>query len=843
MKYFCCDSERRRSAVKAHPTLNGIDFVEVFDDADAPFSERQRTLFLNLLKNVSAGQLGPENFLIEGGERIRNIEVTEVSFAAMEPPPAEFNILALQVSEPGDFSTYTLRIVRALNDPRPLDGFDPILSAVDFSFKVACPSDFDCRRELVCPPEAKRPPDISYLAKDYASFRRLLLDRLAVLMPEWKERSPADVGIALVELLAYVGDHLSYQQDAVATEAYLNTARRRVSVRRHVRLVDYFLHNGTNARAWVQVRLGEDVPTLNLLRQPGERITQFLTRVPDQGQVLKHGERPHEAALLARPTVFEPVRDTTLYREHNEMQFHTWGNKDCCLPKGATRATLRGEFPNLRAGDVLVFLEVLGPNTGLADDADPGRRHAVLLTKVDSGLEDPLGDPDNPGSPPMPITEIEWHTDDALPFPFCISKPDFADVSVALGNIVLADHGLTIEEPLSPVPEPNPALVVTPAGSGDPCTLSRRMQLPARYRPRLQRAPVAHRDWNRLMLPVSAAAAMSRNPRTALPELYLNEAGSNARWEAKADLLNSSASAKEFVAEVEQDGRVYLRFGDDRFGSRPAAGTEFNATYRVGNGLAGNVGADTIYHIATDDPVIVSDLSAQVIERVWNPLPAVGGIEPETIEEARQNAPSAFRVQERAVTPEDYAEMARRCSLGIQRAAATFRWTGSWRTVFVTVDRMLGRPVDEPFKAELRNCLEKFRMAGHDVEVDSARPVSLEIEMRVCLKPGYFASDVKSSLLELFSNRILPGGRRGLFHPDNFTFGQPVYLSPLIAAAQSVEGVASLVITKFQRQGNDSEEGKQQGKLTFGRLEIARLDNDPNFPEHGVFRLFVENET
>jgi hypothetical protein len=134
-------------------------------------------------------------------------------------------------------------------------------------------------------------------------------------------------------------------------------------------------------------------------------------------------------------------------------------------------------------------------------------------------------------------------------------------------------------------------------------------------------------------------------------------------------------------------------------------------------------------------------------------------------------------------------------------------------------------------------------MAGHDVEVDSARPVSLEIEMRVCLKPGYFASDVKSSLLELFSNRILPGGRRGLFHPDNFTFGQPVYLSPLIAAAQSVEGVASLVITKFQRQGNDSEEGKQQGKLTFGRLEIARLDNDPNFPERGVFRLFVENET
>ena len=49
-------------------------------------------------------------------------------------------------------------------------------------------------------------------------------------MPAWTERNPADLGIALVEMLAYVGDALSYQQDAIATEAYLGTARRRVSV-------------------------------------------------------------------------------------------------------------------------------------------------------------------------------------------------------------------------------------------------------------------------------------------------------------------------------------------------------------------------------------------------------------------------------------------------------------------------------------------------------------------------------------------------------------------------------------------------------------------------------------
>src|SRR4029077_19199669 len=60
------------------------------------------------------------------------------------------------------------------------------------------------------------------------------------------------------ELLAYVGDHLSYYQDAVATESYLGTARRRISLRRHARLVDYVLHEGCNARAFVCIDTSRD---------------------------------------------------------------------------------------------------------------------------------------------------------------------------------------------------------------------------------------------------------------------------------------------------------------------------------------------------------------------------------------------------------------------------------------------------------------------------------------------------------------------------------------------------------------------------------------------------------
>jgi len=96
---------------------------------------------------------------------------------------------------------------------------------------------------------------------------------------------------------------------------------------------------------------------------------------------------------------------------------------------------------------------------------------------------------------------------------------------------------------------------------------------------------------------------------------------------------------------------------------------------------------------------------------------------------------------------------------------------------------------------------------------------------------------VETALLEVLSNCTLPDGRVGAFNPDNFTFGQPVFLSPIYELVQQTDGVESVNITKFQRQGIDSNVALEKGKLEVERLEIARLDNDPNFPEHGTLTL------
>ncbi|MEW6734493.1 MAG: putative baseplate assembly protein [Acidobacteriota bacterium] len=865
MIYFCCD-ERRRDAVQAHPVLNGIDFLEVLDDPSMPFEQRQRLLLVHFIKDLTAGSLKKENVHIEGGERIGNIKVTNVTINAMSSPPgSQANVLIVEVSEPGDFSTYTLHLVQDNKHSEPPTGFDPVLSTIEFSFKVTCPAEFDCKQEQTCPTEPAKQPEINYLAKDYASFRQLMLDRIATLMPNWKERNPADLGIVLVELLAYVGDYLSYQQDAIATESYLGTSRRRTSVRRHTRLIDYPMHDGRNARVWIQVRVNSNGNGVELKKSVDGKTTKLLTHIEGLPKLISQDSSIFEKALVARPQIFELMHNITLFEAHNEMKFYTWGARECCLPKGAVRATLHNRLPDLKEGDVLILQEVKGPQTGEREDADPSHRHAVRLKKVLLS-KDPLGGRfDIPATNnPVDITEIEWAMEDALPFPLCISARNdanfYEDVSVALGNIVLADHGMIITDepygrPFDPdrdtaslepyiVPSPNAVLTKVVPITGDRCQDSPVTLTPARYRPRLKQAPLTQAvsyDPDNKSISATAVIQLSiQDPlQIPLPFISLNEFGVSEPWLPKRDLLASDPNSKEFVVEIETDGTAYLRFGDNVLGSRPAPGAQFIATYRIGNGIAGNIGADTITHLVSSDPAIISDLTDPIIDEVRNPLPGQGGIEPETIEQVRQNAPSAFRKQERAVTPHDYEEVVKRCRSDVQRAAATFRWTGSWRTVFLTMDRLGGAEVDKDFEKDVRKCMERYRMAGYDLEVDAPHYVSLEIEMVICVKSNYFTSDVKGALLEFFSNRILPDRRRGVFHPDNFTFGQTVYLSSIIAAAQSLAGVDSVEVKKFQRQGIKSDKALKSGKLELGRLEIARLDNDPDFPERGVLNLIM----
>jgi hypothetical protein len=849
--------QNRRSKIMGHQDLTGIDYLEVRPD--------QHELHLHFIpstitdKETIPADIAPANIKIEGGVRISNIRVDQVVYPDPEKPgakPEEKNKLTIWVKEDGsqsegvgDFSTYTLSLVNVNN-------VDPLLSKIDFSFKINCPRDFDCKTDIICQTEGQDEPQIDYQSKDYASFRRLMLDRLAITMPGWKERNPADLGIAIIEVLAYAADHLSYYQDAVATEAYLGTARRRASVRRHARLLDYPMHDGCNSRVWIAIDLDANsyfdgknlhgpgrlnsgdiqkppalgaAPLWPLGERPGDA---FLTRVDGMPLDKSLNQVQFEEAISKGAQVFEILHDLTLRSARSRMDFYTWGEDQFCLPRGATSASLSNKGKNIKEGhlgpgDVLIFVEVKGPTTGDPNDADRSHRHVVRLTGVDFNSDLLLGED---------IIEIQWDGEDALPFTLCVSNVALSTsdavtgISVAIGNVALADHGHTVLEILESPPT---------QGHNYPRLQFGPLAQQGHARNRLGRQ-VPGSDHRPATFDPSAPAgnAMLWQMRDSLPAVKLADLGRGQLWLPQRDLLGNDRFALDFVAETEEDGSSSLRFGDNICGMRLRG--ELTAIYRIGNGREGNIGAGSIAHVFLYPLRVDGDRPPQNI-RVCNPLPARGGQDPEPIDQVRLYAPQAFRKQERAVNENDYSEVAQRHP-DVQRAIATRRWTGSWHTMFITVDRKGGQPIDRDFEDELITFLEGFGLAGMDLEIVEPLFVPLEILLTICVTQGYFQSDIEEALLEAFSSKVLADGRPGFFHPDNFTFNQDLYLSRVISLAMEVPGVKWVDASNngtnlFQRQDQPSRGEIISGVIEMGLMEILRLDNDPSNPENGRIRF------
>ncbi|WP_328367613.1 putative baseplate assembly protein [Streptomyces sp. NBC_00445] len=456
----------RRAKVRA-AQLNGVDAVEVSDDG--------LLLTVTFLGKAPHG-LGPENVRIDGGRRITGITAVDVSVEREEDPELD-DRLYVTLDRAGDTSRYRFALVET--DPygrpgtEPYRGFDQRYHSASFAFRPDCPTPFDCKDDHPQEPDFPDTPVVDYTARDYDTIRKLLLDRLALTTPDWVERNPADLGVTLVELLAYTGDQISYQQDAVATEAYLDTARRRVSVRRHVRLIDYAMHDGCTARAYVAVEAAGD----HTLAPGTYRFASVDVRTLDPHDRPEPGTVIGEADLgdldeRGSVEVFEPVVTADpleLRVAHNAIRLWTWGGEVCTLPKGATSATLRDEWQDpetcrdrqldLKPGDLLVLEEVKGPRTGTPGDQDPAHRQAVRLTSVTPAV-DRIED--------QPVLEVTWAVEDALRFPLCLTTRGgrdclpVEDVSLARGNVVLVDHGRSLTGLPETVTVPQEPAVVAP---------------------------------------------------------------------------------------------------------------------------------------------------------------------------------------------------------------------------------------------------------------------------------------------------------------------------------------------------------------------------------------------
>jgi len=142
----------------------------------------------------------------------------------------------------------------------------------------------------------------------------------------------------------------------------------------------------------------------------------------------------------------------------------------------------------------------------------------------------------------------------------------------------------------------------------------------------------------------------------------------------------------------------------------------------------------------------------------------------------------------------------------------------------------------------LLDYLEARRLAGYDLEITGPVFLPIELQIEFCTAPGARPSDVQEAIQQALSNAELPGGLKGLFHPDNFTFGDNVYVSKIYAAVMAVPGVGSAQITRLARlhaaqPDSETTTNLHQGFLAVGPDQIIRLDNDRNFPQNGTLTV------
>ncbi len=711
-------------------------------------------------------------FPISGGNRLRggrSAGMVQVTSIAATPDPSVLRVL---ISPIGDYSTYTISI----DHPN----IDPLFSSLGFRFRPGCFS-IDCAPEWTPPPPPASTPPFDLLARDYESYRHALVVAMQKRVPGWTPTSDADLSVTLLDLFSASADELADVQDRVMNEAYLSTARRRVSLARHARLVDYYIYEGNQASTFLAFRAVADA-------------------------MLDAGLAVATTADATAGSTFVTTEATPLRTALDDISLYTWDDAIPALAAGDTSADLA--FASIAEADAyagqvaaqasprLLVQEERDPDSGNPAGRDARKRQVLRVTSAVR-----VADPQHPA---RGIVRVTWHRDDALRADYCFVEaatpghPRLEDVSLFHGNLALATSGAVVSRTLAPVP----------THWGTVCGLPTDLPLLYRATPRDGATPTHS----------TLEVAVVGTETTV--------------WTETISLVHSEPSDKHFAVETDELLRSVIRFGTGRNGMALPDDATVVATWRTGLPLDGNIGRDRLVHVVPTTP------QATKIASVWNPFDADDAQDPEPPSEIRRNAPEAYRQHQlRAVTLADYVARAQEVD-GVQRAAASYLWTGSWRTVRITIDPR-GSELLEPALAEaVASHLEPLRLIGEDLEIRPPSYVPLRIELTVCLREDVWPEDVRFAILEELADGYTADGRLALFNPDSWTFGKPLYESELAGRLRRISGVehiARLVITRW-----DAASPGDGRFVEVAPNEIISVRNDPDHMERGFIELVIE---
>jgi hypothetical protein len=487
-------------------------------------------------------------------------------------------------------------------------------------------------------------PAIDYTSRDYSAIRSDLLNAIPVRLPNWTSQDPSDFGVVLVELFAYVGDLLNFYIDRIANEVFLSTATQRSSVIKMAELIDYqpignqaastnvtFTIPSGNASA-VAIPAGTQVSTQGIGSvAPVVFETQSNLNIYGQFPVLvsqtTYGTGASGLAiLLTQP--FDGVSETVT------ISGNIWTNSVFASVTATSSTAIAITVPSgfaipTNGVGTTVSIPINGSATAFTYSSTTGSSVTPTL----------IGVSPNPTGAVGKIATITFGS---------LTGVGPTNEYYIIGNTLYFGNGINGNEP------------------GNGIVISITYKGPVNYSGTvlaIQGQTVTEQ------MAVSSGAPNQSYPLVQSPiingtvSVTVNSGGNNlVPWVFFTHLGDAGPLDLAFTTATDENGAVNVIFGDGVTGSIPSLGAILTATYRIGGGTSGNVGANTITQILTSGATPVGTL-------VLNSLAALGGADPEDLNHIRINAPRSLRALNRAVTLEDYATLAVQ-GMGGGRAAA-----------------------------------------------------------------------------------------------------------------------------------------------------------------------------
>lgn len=309
-------------------------------------------------------------------------------------------------------------------------------------------------------------------------------------------------------------------------------------------------------------------------------------------------------------------------------------------------------------------------------------------------------------------------------------------------------------------------------------------------------------------------------------EVYVQDGVLFVKWTEVQHLSDYGPNDQVYVTSLDEDDVVTVKFGDGVSGAIPTLYSEIRAKYTVGGGNAGNVDADTI-----DTLVYVPGLSEAQITAlqadisVANGDVAFAGADPESTEQIRTAAPLTLRANNRAVSLNDFANLALSVT-GIGKANATATvWTSV--TVYIAPTRTatdvdaapgldeLGNPTAEfdRLKTDLETFYEGKTLIGTSVTISPPVYVDVNVTIQYTKLNQYTTTEIETSIKEKMVTA---------FGYSNVFFEETINSGDLEFELLQIPGIQVARVTQLYRTGSGAALTTLQGDPD----EIFRFTED-----------------